>query len=264
MRLALSQFTLPGLSTRDFLDVAGRAGAEGCELGVLGGPRMAEDPRAIAAAARRSSMPIESVNALRDWALSDDPDCRPAFDLLLEVAVEAGAPMIVCVAPIRYESMPPRDEVLASASERLAVLSELAAAGGVRLGLEQVGLSSTRVGAISGISSLADASAVVEAAGPGVGLILDSYNLATGGVHFEDVARLPPERIALAHVVDGVATGSPRMLPGEGELPLGSFVAALAEAGFDGALSIELFPAEPPSDPLEFARRGLDTLRALL
>lgn len=264
MRLALSQFTLPGLSTREFLDVAGRAGAEGCELGVLGGPRAAEDPAAIVAAARGSSMPIESVNALRDWGLRDDPDCRPVFELLLEVAVETGAPLIVCVAPIRFENMPPRDEVIAAVSDRLAMLADLAAPAGVRLALEQVGLSSTRVGARSGISSLEDASAVVEAVGPSAGLVLDSYNLATGGVRFEEVARLPSDRIALAHVVDGSPSGGPRELPGDGELPLGSFVAALAEASFEGALSIELFPAKSPPDPLEFARRGLDALRSLL
>jgi sugar phosphate isomerase/epimerase len=264
MRLALSQFTLPGLSTREFLEVAGHAGAEGCELGVLGGPRAAENPASIVAAARGSSMPIESVNALRDWGLRDDPDCRPVFELLLEVAVETGAPLIVCVAPIRFENMPPRNEVIAAVSERLAMLADLAEQAGVRLALEQVGLSSTRVGAQSGIRSLADALEVVEAAGPSVGLVLDSYNLATGGVPFEEVAHLPAGRIALAHVVDGARSGGPRELPGDGELPLGSFVAALAEAGFDGALSIELFPHESLPDPLELARRGLDALRLLV
>jgi len=264
MRIALSQFSLPGLSTRTFLEVAARAGADGCELGVDGGIHAPEDHRAIVAAARRSSMPIESVNAIRDWALPDDPDCRAAVEMLLEVAVETAAPVIVCVAPIRSEGMPPRDEVLAAAAERLARLAELTAPTGVRLALEQVGLSSTRVGAIGGIRSLADALAVAEAAGPGVGLVLDSYNVATAGVPFEEVARLPRERIALAHIADGVATGSPRELPGDGELPLGSFVSALAEAGFDGALSIEVLPEQPAPDPLEFARRGLDSLRSLL
>lgn len=265
MRLALSQFSLPGLSTAKFLDVAGRAGAEGCELGVIGGPcPTEEDARSIVAAARGSRMPIESVNALRDWGLRDDPDCRPVFEMLLEVAVETGAPVIVCVGPIRFQNMPPRDEVIAAVSERLAMLAELARPAGVRLALEQVGRSSTRVGAQSGIRSLADALAVVETAGTSVGLVLDSYNLATGGVPFEEVARLPPERIALAHVVDGLPSGSPRALPGDGELPLGSFVTALGETGFDGALSIELFPEAPPPDPLEFARRGLDALRSLL
>jgi sugar phosphate isomerase/epimerase len=78
------------------------------------------------------------------------------------------------------------------------------------------------------------------------------------------VARLPAERIALGHVADGSAAGSPRGLPGEGELPLAAYVAALVDTGFDGVLSIETFPQQAPSDPLEFARRGLAALRALL
>ncbi len=264
MRLALSQFCLPELSTRDFLDVVVRAGAEGCELAVIAGPRAPEDPKAMIAAARRSPIPIESVNVLRDWALPDDPDCRPAFDMLVEVAAETSCPFIVCVAPIRYENMPPHKEVLAAASDRLAMFAEFAASAGVRLALELVGLSSTRLGAQSGISSLADALAVVEAAGPGVALALDSYNVATGGNSFEEIARIPTERIAVAAAADGVVTGSPRVLPGEGELPLASFAAALAEAGFDGALSVEIFPEKPSPDPLEFARRCLAALRAIM
>jgi 4-hydroxyphenylpyruvate dioxygenase len=184
--------------------------------------------------------------------------------MLVEVAFETGAPFIVCVSPIRHENMPPREQVLAAASDRLAMFAELAEPAGVRLALEQVGLSSTRIGAQSGIRSLADALAVVEAAGPGVGLALDSYNVATGGNPFEEIARIPRERIALAQVADGVATGSPRALPGDGELPLAAFVAALTEARFDGALSIEIFPEESPPDPLDFARRCLHALRALV
>lgn len=265
MRLALSQFCLPGLSTREFLDVAERAGWEGCELGAIGGPRGPEDPKAMAAAARASGLPVESLNVLRDWAFPDDPDCRPVFDMLLELAVETSAPFIVCVAPIRFENMPPREEVLAVASERLGMFAELAEPTGVRLALEQVGLSSTRIGAQSGIRTLADALAVVESvSGPAVGLALDSYNVATGGNSFEEIARIPAERIALAHVVDGIVTGSPRALPGEGELPLRSFVGALENTGFDGALSVEIFPEESPPDTLAFARRALDALRSVL
>jgi sugar phosphate isomerase/epimerase len=264
VRLTLSQFCLPGLTTGAFLDVAEVAGWEGCELGVIGGQHGPEDPRAIAAAARVSGLPVESLNVLRDWALPDDPDCGPVFEMLLGLAVETSAPFIIFVAPIRNENMPAREDVLMAASERLAMFAELAEPAGVRLALEQVGLSSTRIGAKSGIRTLADALAVVEGAAPSVGLAIDSYNVATGGNSFDEIARIPRERIALAHVADGVVTGSPRVLPGDGELPLRAFVAALAETGFDGALSVEIFPEQSPPDPLAFARRALHALRLVL
>jgi sugar phosphate isomerase/epimerase len=54
------------------------------------------------------------------------------------------------------------------------------------------------------------------------------------------------------------------VLPGDGELPLRAFVAALAETGFDGALSVEIFPEQSPPDPLAFARRALHALRLVL
>ena len=263
MRLTLSQYCLRELSTGAFLEIAARAGWESCELGVVGGQRGPEDPKSMIESARGSNVRVESVNVLRDWALPDDPDWRPAFDLLLEVALETGAPVIVCAAPIRYEGMPPFELVLEAASERLAMLAGLAEPKGVRVALEPVGLSSTRVGARGGIRTLAEGLAVVEAAGPSVGLVLDSYNVATAGDSLDRVADVPRERIALAHVADGVVTGSPRGLPGEGELPLASFVAALARTGFEGALSLEIFPAAQ-ADPLAFARRAREALRALV
>jgi 4-hydroxyphenylpyruvate dioxygenase len=264
MRLALSQYCLPELSTADFLDVVERAGWDGCELGVMGGPRDPEDPKAMIAAARASDVRIESVGVLRDWALPDDPDCGPRVEVLLDVAAATGAPVITCVAPVRYEGMPAFDAVRASASERLAEFADLAAHAGVRLALEPVGLSSTSIGARGGIRTLAEALAVVEAAGPSVGLVLDSYNVATAGDRLEGVASVPCERIALAQVADGLVTGSMRKLPGEGELPLAAFIAALGRAGFDGALSLEVLPTKALPDARAFAGLALEAVRGLL
>jgi sugar phosphate isomerase/epimerase len=261
MRVSLNQSCFPGLPTARFLELAAEAGAASCDLRVVGNP---EDPRTVAAAARASGVPIDSVNALMDWALPDDPDPRPLLESLLAVAVEARAEFIVCVPPIRYADMPPRAEVLRSTTERLTALGELAATAGVHLALEQVGRSSSRPGAFGGIRSLDDARTVVEAAGHGAVLVLDSYNLTTADVPYDDIVALAPEFVGLAQLADRDPVDGLRTFPGEGDLALAKFASCLARAGFEGPFSLELLPAECPRDPAAFAERGVEALQSLL
>lgn len=161
---------------------------------------------------------VEVVNALMDWALPDDPDLRPALERLLEVAVESGAPLIVCVAPMRTDGLPASERIRELAVERLGILGALAREAGVRLALEQVGLSTTRPGAVSGIRGLRDALAIAEAYSEDVALTVDSYNLATVGESFGEIERVPPARIGIAHIVDRDPMTGARVMPGEGDL----------------------------------------------
>jgi 4-hydroxyphenylpyruvate dioxygenase len=260
VRVCLNQSCFPGLPTARFLEIAAEAGADSCELRVIGN---AEGARSIGAAASASGMPIDAVNSLMDWALPEDPDPMPRLDELVDVAARAGAPFIVCVVPIGSGAMPPHDEVIRRSIDRLAVLGERAASAGVGLALEQVGRSSTRPGARGAIRALSEARAVVEAAGA-AGLVLDTYNLATAEVPFHEVAGLPAELIAVAQIADRASTDGQRTFPGDGDVDLGAFVAALASAGFDGSLSLELLPSECPQDAATFARRGAEALRSLV
>jgi hypothetical protein len=204
VRLALSNSCFPGLATAHFLAVAAEAGAETCELRVVDGP---EAPTEVIAAARASGVRVETVGALMDWALPNDPDPRPRLEMLVEVAAELNAPFVVCVAPIRSNGLPPRAEVQAYASERLSALAETASVAGVSLALEQVGRSSTRPGARSGIRSLADAVAVAERAGERVAVVLGRRPRLEPRLVVEPPARVrrrEPHRVAGIHVEHGL------------------------------------------------------------
>ena len=257
---ALNQSCFPGLSTARFLDLAATVGAAAVELRLSG----RESASQLAAVVRAAGMPVVAVNPLMDWGLPDDPDPRPALAALLEVAVAAGASLTVCVAPLRTEGLPAREAVIASAIGRLALMAPLARQAGVRLALEQVGRSSTRPGATSGIRSLRDALAIAEAASEDVVLVADSYNLASAGVPYAELRAIPPSRLGIAHLTDAISARHLRVLPGEGDLPLESFVRALAAAGYAGVLSLELFPAAPWDDPLAFARRAMASIARYL
>src|SRR5579875_626947 len=147
MQLFLNHACFPGLSVREFLEVARAAGAQGVDL--IAGP-----PGEIAEAAQATGMPVGAIHALRDWALPDDPDPLPALTHLVEAALAARAGLVICVAPLRMEALPPPEILHASAVERLRALAAFTRSHGIRLALEQVGQSSSRPDALSGIRTL--------------------------------------------------------------------------------------------------------------
>ena len=257
MKTYFNQSCFPGLPLDRFLAVAAEAGAEGVDLAPRGGNEAAP---AIAAAVRAAGLPVGAVHALTDWALPDDPDPRPSLDALLEVATVAGASLIVCVAPLRMGGFPRDLDIAAAASERLALLAAHARAAGIGLALEQVGRSSSRPGAASGISRLHAALAIAERAGEDVTLVVDSYNLATAGESFDSLQAVPAARLGIAHLADGDHARGVRVPPGEGDLDLQHFVRALASTGYAGPLSLEIFPPTPWPDPVAFARRMVDAM----
>lgn len=258
MRPCLNQSCFPGFGAVDFVEVAAKSGVPSVELRTMD---ERENPAIVAAAVRSAGVRVEAVNALMDWALRDDPAPRPRLDYLLAVAHGVEAPLIVCVAPIRTVGLPPTEHIVQSASERLAELTEAARSTGVRLAFEQVGQSSTRPGAQSGIRRLADARSVVEAAGPDAVLTLDSFNLATAGESYDAIRSIPRERIGIAHLIDRDPQTGGRTLPGDGNLGVSAFVDALRSTGYDGALSLEILPAVPWPDPVAFAHRAMDRMR---
>lgn len=256
--VGLNQAAFPGLATARFVEMAAAAGAEAVDLRPLD---PTERPGHIAAAVRTCGLSVSGINALMDWALPDDPDPGPALDILLEIAVAVRAPLIVCVAPLRVGELPPHAEILRSAAERLHALAEVAGAVGVKLALEQVGRSSTRLDVRSGLRRLSDALAVAAAAGDDIVLVADSYNLATASEDLAMVSTIPLPRLGIAHLADRDAIAARRVFPGVGDLDLDSFVRALLESGYNGALTLEYFPSSPWPDPLAFAYEAMTTMR---
>jgi sugar phosphate isomerase/epimerase len=261
MRLSINQSCFPGIDTRAFATCASAAGFRSVELRTLG---RTEPLTLIQTAVQEHELRVEAINGLMDWALPDDPDPRPALEQALRIATAVGAPLIVCAGPIRQGTLPPTDVIMASAGERLADMAALARSTGVRLALEQIGKSSTRPGAASGIRRLDDALAVAARAGDDVLVTLDSHNLATADERFDALARVPVSKIGIAQVAGMSPIGSGRALPGEGDTDNGSFVGILAAMGYTGAVSVEIFPAQTWEDPSRFAAMAFARMRDLV
>ncbi len=100
-----------------------------------------------------------------------------------------------------------------------------------------------------------------EAAHPNMRALFDCYHFWSGQSKFEDLDLVKPGDIAHVHFQDvpdmprellGQAT---RVIPGEGVTPLVKILRKLADKGYAGPLSVELFlPRFQQGDPYEVAR----------
>jgi len=100
-----------------------------------------------------------------------------------------------------------------------------------------------------------------EAAHPNFGLMFDFYHFWSGLNKLEDMDQLRPGEIQHVHFQDvpdmprELLDNNSRFIPGDGVSPLDTMLRKLAEKGYAGPLSVELFlPKFQNGDPYEVAR----------
>jgi sugar phosphate isomerase/epimerase len=121
---------------------------------------------------------------------------------------------------------------------------------------------------LGGVSSIDAALEVVEAAGPHrAGVLIDSWHFFRGGAQWEQLERVPLDRVAYVQFADAVPpvsddamseTSQRRALPGQGELDLVRFAATLRDRGYDGLVSVEVLNEELRRHPLELPRAAAE------
>lgn len=128
-------------------------------------------------------------------------------------------------------------------ADDLAELGEIAAAFGVRVGYEALAWGRH-------VNDHRDAWEIVRRADhPHIGLILDSYHTMARGIDPESIRSIPGDRIFFLQLADAPAIDMDllylsrhfRNMPGEGDLDLQRFMAAVAATGYGGPLSLEIF-----------------------
>lgn len=126
------------------------------------------------------------------------------------------------------------------------------------------------LGFVEQFNTIESALEIVERAKHPAGtVVLDPFHVFRGGGSMEAILRLTGSQIAVAHFNDAPQEpprekqhDADRVWPGEGVLPLESYVGMLRRAGYTGWLSIELFRPELWSrDPGEVARIALEKMR---
>jgi sugar phosphate isomerase/epimerase len=176
-----------------------------------------------------------------------DPEERKRLlseaDRLCSVAGTLGCPTVQLNA---FNALDGRSEpeILRLTAGNVAEIADIGAAHGIRFQIEGA--------AWTPIHSLSQCLRLVEATErQNVGLVIDFWHLwASGETSPDEVARLDPNVIYGVHLCDGLRPSEAESwpderllrdcLPGDGELPVADWVAAVQATGYDGVWSGEV------------------------
>ncbi|AXC49232.1 AP endonuclease [Paracoccus suum] len=129
----------------------------------------------------------------------------------------------------------PAERAWDRSAEALCEIANHAQAQGVRCLLEPLQRRESNIA-----HSAADLHRLLDmVASDSMDVVLDMVAMACAGDTVGDYVTLFGDRLAHVHVVDGTPAG--HLVWGDGELPLGQYLAELAAAGYKGALSFEPF-----------------------
>ena len=186
--------------------------------------------RAVAAAGQGGLLLSRGVERSTHWDLF-----RRRLLLLRDLSVST---LIIAADNAGTDAPTLEDFSFATASLREA--ADVAGTFGVRIALEFQ--RSSRI-----CSCLETALAmVVQCGSRNAGVCLDAFHFQTGPSKLEDLDEASPELIAWVQLCDvsgtprELAGDSDRILPGDGDFPLGSIVERLSRIGYDGHVSLEL------------------------
>lgn len=241
MKRGISSLSFSG-PLPDKIEAAAAAGFDGIEI-------FREDlvysdgtPAEVARFVADSGLEILSLQSLRDFEASPekyrDWNVKRAARFL-DLAAVIGAPLLVVCANTRADTVDDTDQAAAD----LALLADMAAERGVRVGYEALATSSA-------VRSFVDAWHIVEKADrPNLGLILGAVHSMVAGADFSTLETIDPARIFLVHLADAPAAKMDvrllarhfRLFPGQGDLPVADLYATLKAIGYDGPVSMEIF-----------------------
>jgi sugar phosphate isomerase/epimerase len=256
-RLLLPHYSMIPASFEERLEaaVAGGFGRLGMSTGVWQRARAEGRSDAdLAAMLDHAGVRLSQVESFGMPGLAQQDEFASAVDDALRMAETFGCDEFFVVG---------RDGVaFAEHVELFGWLCDRAGDVGLRVGLEFM--------TIPGISGYADADAamaLVRAVDrPNAGVAVDTFHHFRGSADWEQLERIPGERVVVLQVNDAMAapvgdgyideTMHHRMVPGEGALPLVEFLQLMDRLGATCAYSIEVLSAELSAlPPAEVGRR---------
>ena len=208
----------------------------------------------IKALSQQLGLPVTEFCCIVDgWADPNQParqQTTDRFGSAVDLAHAAGCRTVSIGVPLQSTD-------LAQTAAAFCRLAEYTRQLDMQLGLEFVGNARQ-------INSVAAAWQFIESTGAdNAGLIIDSFHFFAGPSRLEDLQTVPPSRIFAVHLADAPANppdpalDADRSMPGEGQLPLVPFVAALAGQGYDGYWHLECIqPRDFADDFTQVAQRG--------
>ncbi|ALM53918.1 bifunctional sugar phosphate isomerase/epimerase/4-hydroxyphenylpyruvate dioxygenase family protein [Halomonas huangheensis] len=248
---------------RSKLEAIARAGFEGVEIFENDLISFDGSPGDVRLLCERLGLAIVAFQPFRDFEAMPEPArtrnlqrAERKFDVMQELGTDF---MLVC-SNVSPQALDDRDQMVADLYE----LAERAAARGLRIGYEALAWGRH-------ISDYRDAWDVVRRADhPALGLVLDSFHILSRGHDPAAIADIPVEKIFFVQVADAPLLDMDvlqwsrhfRCFPGQGRLPLKSFMSALAKTGYRGPLSHEIFSDAFRAAPADVT--AMDGMRSLI
>lgn len=219
----------------------------------------------VASFAAACGIRILSLQSLRDFEAAPEPRrgwSRTRAERFLDLAATLAAPLLVVCANTRSDT---RDDPNIAAAD-LAMLAEMAAERGLRIGYEALSTSHA-------VRTYGDAWRVIEKAGrPNLGLVLGAVHTFASGADLAALSAIDPERIFLVHLADAptlkmdvrLLSRHFRLFPGQGELPIAELFHTLRVRGYRGPVSMEIFNDQVRTMPAQrIADDGIRAFRLL-
>jgi 4-hydroxyphenylpyruvate dioxygenase len=220
-------------------------------------------PRDVGQMCRDLDLEICAFQPFRDFEGMPEPQrarnfarAERKFDVMHELQTDL---MLICsnVSPASLGGID-------RAADDFRALGELAAKHGVRVGFEALAWGRH-------VNDYRDAWEIVRRADHNsIGVILDSFHALAPGFPVGAIRSIPADKIFLVQLADAPKLGLEilswsrhfRCFPGQGDLPVRSFMESVIATGYSGPLSLEIFNDQFRSGSA--ARTATDGLRSLI
>jgi 4-hydroxyphenylpyruvate dioxygenase len=224
------------------LEAIAAAGFDGVEIFETDLLTSGESPRVVGQRARDLGLEVTLFQPFRDFEGLPEPLRSRAFERArrkFALMNELGTDLMLICSNVSPSALGGIDR----AAEDFRALGDIAAAAGVRVGYEALAWGRH-------VSDHRDAWEVVRRADhKNVGLILDSFHTLARRIDPETIRSIPGDRIFIVQLADAPLIDMDllywsrhfRNMPGEGDLEVVPFMAAVAATGYQGPLSLEIF-----------------------
>jgi len=220
-------------------------------------------PRDVGRLCRDLGLSICAFQPFRDFEGMPEPQrgrnfarAQHKFDLMQELETDL---LLIC-SNVSPASLGGIDRAAAD----FRALGELAAPRGLRVGFEALAWGRH-------VNDYRDAWEIVRRADhKSIGIILDSFHALAPAFPVAAIQSIPADKIFLVQLADAPKLGLDvlswsrhfRCFPGQGDLPVGAFMEAIAATGYAGPLSLEIFNDQFRSGSA--VRTATDGLRSLI
>lgn len=241
MKTSIATVSLSG-DLREKLSAIAKAGFDGVEIFENDFLVFDESPRQLGRMVRDFGLEITLFQPFRDFEGMPEPLRSRTFDRAerkFDLMQEMGTDLVLVCSNVSSAALGGLDRAAADFHE----LGERAAKRDLRVGYEALAWGRH-------INDHRDAWEIVRRADhANIGLILDSFHTLARKIDVNSIRSIQKEKIFIIQLADAPKIDMDllywsrhfRNMPGEGELPVQDFMAAVAETGYDGYLSLEIF-----------------------